>query len=138
MLSTIAALVLAAPLFAPQPTQLIVNPNSGAPKLEQGVLSAPLPGELSSAVQSWALSQRQRYGLPAAATLTFVEAFSTRFGATSPLAFASNTRIEGPMSLATKSSRRSASKTIPVGQLSCVLGPWMTRSGLSFPRADNA
>lgn len=81
MLSTFATLVFAASVFTPQPTQRLVNPTSGAPKLEQGVLSAPLPGELSSAVQTWALAQRQRYGLPADATLTFVEAFSTRFGA---------------------------------------------------------
>ena len=39
------------------------------------------------------------------------------------------------MSLATKSSRRSASKARPVGQFSCVFGPLMTRSGLSLPLA---
>lgn len=81
MLSTIATLVLAASVFTPQPTQVIVTPQTGAPKLELGVLSAPLQGELTSAVRTWALSQRQRYGLPAASTLTSSEAFSTRFGA---------------------------------------------------------
>ena len=52
MLSTIAALVLAASLFTPQPTQLIVSPNTGAPTLELGVLSAPLQGELIPAVRA--------------------------------------------------------------------------------------
>lgn len=81
MLSLFATLVLAASVFTPQPTQLLVNPSTGSPTLEQGVLSAPLQGELTAAVRTWALSQRQRYGLPATATLTSTDAFSTRFGA---------------------------------------------------------
>ena len=89
MLSTFATFVLAASTptllgagsFEPQLSEQIVNPNSAAPKLEIGVLSAPLSGELSEAVRSWALSQCAHYGLPAAFALTFVEAFSTRFGA---------------------------------------------------------
>ena len=89
MLSTIAALVLAAApstalgtgSFTPQPTQLIVSPSTGALRLELGLLSAPLPGELSPAVLNWALSQRQHYGLPAASSLRSSDAFGTRFGA---------------------------------------------------------
>lgn len=81
MLSTIAALVLAASVFTPQQTQLIVSPATGAPKLEQGVLSAPLDGELVTAVRTWALSQRQRYGLATGSTLSSTDAFTTRFGA---------------------------------------------------------
>lgn len=81
MPSIITALVLAASVFTPQPTQTLVTPQTGAPRLELGLLSAPLPGELTSAVRTWALSQRQHYGLPAAATLTSTGAFSTRLGA---------------------------------------------------------
>lgn len=81
MVSIITSLVLAASVFTAQPTQVIVTPETGAPKLELGVLSAPLSGELTSAVRSWALSQGQHYGLPAASTLTSTDAFSTRFGA---------------------------------------------------------
>jgi uncharacterized protein (TIGR03382 family) len=81
MLSTFASLVLAASVFTPQLSQQLVTPTTGAPKLEVGVLSAPLPGELTAAVRAWALSQRQHYGLPAAASLNSIEAFSTRFGA---------------------------------------------------------
>ncbi|HEY1087836.1 MAG TPA: hypothetical protein VGE37_09080, partial [Archangium sp.] len=81
MLSTIATFVLAASVFTPQPTQVLVVPQSGAPKLEQGLLSAPLTGELVSAVRAWALSQREHYGLPAGATLVSTDTFGTRFGA---------------------------------------------------------
>ena len=35
MLSTIATLVLAASVFTPQPTQVIVTPQTGAPKLDR-------------------------------------------------------------------------------------------------------
>ncbi len=80
-MTSLAALVLAAAVVTPQPTQILVNPETGAPKFEAGVLSAPLPGELTSAVRSWALSQREHFGLPIAATLRSSGAFSTRFGA---------------------------------------------------------
>jgi len=80
-MSIVASLVLAASVFTPQPSQVLVNPESGAPKLEIGVLSAPLDGELSLSVRAWALSQAAHYGLPAHSTLKFQEAFSTRFGA---------------------------------------------------------
>lgn len=81
MLSTVATFVLAASVFTPQLSQQIVTPNTGAPKLEVGVLSPPLEGELVGAVRAWALSQRQRYGLPASSSLVSTEAFTTRFGA---------------------------------------------------------
>ena len=81
MISTITALVLTASVFTPQPTQVILTPETGAPKLEVGLLSAPLPGELTAAVRTWALAQGQHYGLPAASTLVSSDAFSTRFGA---------------------------------------------------------
>jgi MYXO-CTERM domain-containing protein len=81
MLSTFATFVLAANLFAPQTTAVLTFDDTGARKLEQGVLSEPLKGELVPAVRSWALSQRERYGLPATSDLQSTEAFGTRFGA---------------------------------------------------------
>lgn len=79
-MSTLTTLILAASVFTPQPTQVILN-DDGAPKLELGVLSAPLEGELTNAVQAWANSQREHLGLVPGATLKSSEAFSTRFGA---------------------------------------------------------
>lgn len=81
MLSTLTAVLLAAGVVTPQPTQQLLSPDTGAPRFEAGVLSAPLEGELVGAVRAWALSQRARYGLPANATLRSLEALSTRFGA---------------------------------------------------------
>lgn len=81
MLSSLSALIFAAGVVAPQPTQVVLNPTTGAPRLETGILSAPLTGELTPAVRDWALSQRQHLKLPSAATLKSTEAFSTRFGA---------------------------------------------------------
>ncbi len=81
MLSTFASFVLAASVFTPQLSQQIVTPNTGAPTLEVGVLSAPLQGEIVGAVRAWALSQREHYGLPASSSLISVENFTTRFGA---------------------------------------------------------
>lgn len=78
---SIAPLILAASVFTPQPTQMLPNADTGAPKLEVGLLSPPLSGELVSAVRGWALSQRERYGLPLGSTLESKDAFSTRFGA---------------------------------------------------------
>jgi hypothetical protein len=81
MLSTVVAVLLASGAVSPQPTQQVVNPRTGAPSLELGVLSEPLEGELVAAVRAWALSQRARYGLPAHSTLRSLEALGTRFGA---------------------------------------------------------
>ncbi|MFT3706962.1 MAG: MYXO-CTERM sorting domain-containing protein [Archangium sp.] len=81
MSSIIASFVLAASVFTPQPSQVLLNPDTGAPKLEIGVLSAPLTGEPTVAVRTWAMSQREHWGLPAHSTLKFSEAFTTRFGA---------------------------------------------------------
>lgn len=75
------ALILAASVVTPQPTQVLVNPDTQLPTFEAGVLSAPLPGELSAAVRTWALSQRQHYGLPSASSLRSSGAYGTRFGA---------------------------------------------------------
>lgn len=81
MSSFIVPLIVAAAVFTPQPTQVVPNPETGAPKLELGLLSQPLTGELVSSVRGWALTQRERYGLPAASQLKSTDAFSTRFGA---------------------------------------------------------
>jgi hypothetical protein len=56
------------------------------PKTEVGLLSEPLAGPPVDAVRAWALSQRERYGLPPGSTLTSKEVFSTRFGASFHLA----------------------------------------------------
>lgn len=82
MSSIVASLVLAASVFTPQTSQVLLQPDSSAPRLEIGVLSEPLPaGELTSAVRAWVQSHREHYGLPSHSSLKFVEAFSTRFGA---------------------------------------------------------
>ncbi|MGV3621691.1 MAG: hypothetical protein ACO1OB_12780, partial [Archangium sp.] len=81
-MNSLAALILAASVVTPpQPSSSILNTDTGAPKFEAGVLSAPLPGDLTNAVRGWALSQRERYGLPIAATLKSSGEFTTRFGA---------------------------------------------------------
>ncbi|MBL9037997.1 MAG: hypothetical protein JNG84_05720, partial [Archangium sp.] len=80
MLSSLVALVSAAAVFHPTVTTRQATP-TGQPRFEAGVLSAPLPGELSSAVEAWALSNREAWGLPATSTLKHSHAFGTRFGA---------------------------------------------------------
>ncbi|MFZ5444975.1 MAG: hypothetical protein ACOZQL_33605 [Myxococcota bacterium] len=85
-MNLIAPLILAASVFTPQSTEVQLNPDTGAPKLELGVLSPPLQGELVDAVRTWAVSQRERYGLQAGAKLVSTDAFSTRFGASFHLA----------------------------------------------------
>lgn len=68
----LASLVLAAALF---------DPETGAVRVDRGVLSAPLQGDLSAAARAWALSRRQELQLPADSTLVNGESFGTRFGA---------------------------------------------------------
>jgi hypothetical protein len=73
-----------APLFsallAAAPVQHF-DPQTGQLRIQQGVLSAPLSGELSSAARSWALARRGDLGLPPGSTLRNAESFGTRFGA---------------------------------------------------------
>src|SRR4051812_8959093 len=68
----LASLVLAAALFDPQ---------TGAVRVDRGILSAPLQGELSAAARAWALGRRAELGLPPDSTLVNGESFGTRFGA---------------------------------------------------------
>lgn len=68
----LASLVLAAALF---------DPDTGATKVERGILSAPLTGELSSATRAWALGRRGQLGLPPDSTLVNGESFGTKLGA---------------------------------------------------------
>ncbi|MBK7859571.1 MAG: hypothetical protein IPJ65_13325 [Archangiaceae bacterium] len=68
----LSALVLAAALYDPQ---------TGALKVDRGILSAPLSGELSAAARAWALARRAELGLPPGSTLVSAESFGTKFGA---------------------------------------------------------
>jgi hypothetical protein len=68
----IAALVLTAALY---------DPDTGAVKIDRGILSAPLSGELSQAARVWALGHRSELGLPPDSTLVNAESFGTKFGA---------------------------------------------------------
>ena len=76
------AFILAASVTTPTaPTHVITAADGATPKFETGVLSAPLGQDLGGEVLKWALANRARYGLPAAATLQVLEVFPTRFGA---------------------------------------------------------
>jgi len=86
MLSTVVSMLAAATVVQPVPTHQLLTGDGAHPKAEVGVLSAPLTGELRAGVKGWALSQRDRYGLPPASTLDSREAFATRFGASFHLA----------------------------------------------------
>ncbi|MCC6334371.1 MAG: hypothetical protein IT380_10335 [Myxococcales bacterium] len=86
MLSTLVSLFAATSVIQPAPTHQLLTDDGAFPRAEVGVLSAPITGDPVSAVRAWALSQRARYGLPAASTLTSRESFSTRFGASFHLA----------------------------------------------------
>lgn len=78
----LTALILAASVTTPTaPTHVITAADGATPKFETGVLSAPLGSDLGAEVLKWALTNRARYGLPAAATLQVLEVFPTRFGA---------------------------------------------------------
>src|SRR4051794_6134638 len=68
----IVALVLAAAIY---------DPDTGAVKVDHGILSPPLSGELSSAARTWALAHRAELGLPADSTLVNAESFGTKLGA---------------------------------------------------------
>ncbi|MEW5740710.1 MAG: hypothetical protein AB1938_17415 [Myxococcota bacterium] len=86
MLSTLVSLLAAASVTQPVPTHQVLTDDGAFPKVEVGLLSAPLVGNPVDAARVWALSQRERYGLPAGSTLTSKESFSTRFGASFHLA----------------------------------------------------
>ncbi len=81
MLSTLVSLLAAASTFQPSVSQRVVTQDALGPKVELGVLSEPLRGELSSAARAWALAHRGRWALPAVSTLETAESFGTRFGA---------------------------------------------------------
>jgi len=80
MLTALVSLFAAASTFQPTVTQQVMAPDGLAPKLEIGVLSEPLRGELTGAAKAWGLANGARYGLPAGATLRVAEAFGTRWG----------------------------------------------------------
>lgn len=80
MLSTFVSLVAAASVVTPAPAHQLLTEDGARVRAESGTLSAPLTGELSAAVRTWALSQRERYGLSPGTTLDSSDAFATRFG----------------------------------------------------------
>lgn len=81
MLTIIVASVVAANVFIPTVTQEVRPSPQSAPTLELGLLSAPLPGDLSQSAKQWALSRREHYGLHPNSSLRFDVGFATRFGA---------------------------------------------------------
>jgi MYXO-CTERM domain-containing protein len=81
MLSTFVSLVAAASVVTPAPAHQLLTEDGAHVRAESGTLSAPLAGDLPAAVRTWALSQRERYGLAPGTTLELSEAFATRFGA---------------------------------------------------------
>jgi len=81
MLPALIPLIAAAATFTPQVSHQVVNPDTGAVKLETGLLSQPLVGNLTQAARGWALANRQHSGLPATADLKVGPAFRTAFGA---------------------------------------------------------
>lgn len=86
MLSTFVSLVAAASVVTPAPAHQLLTEDGARVRAESGTLSAPLAGELSTAVRTWALSQRERYGLSPGTTLESSDAFATRFGGSFHLA----------------------------------------------------
>ncbi len=81
MLSCLLPLVVAATTFSPQVSYSLSGDAPGTVKLEQGVLSEPLDGELVSAARTWAMAQGAHLGLSAEVSLVAGPARSTRFGA---------------------------------------------------------
>lgn len=77
MLTLALVLSLAA---APSP-QVLSRPD-GRIDLAQGVLSAPVPGDLREAALQFALSRKAELGLGPGSTLVIGDAFSTKLGAT--------------------------------------------------------
>lgn len=80
MLIALVSLLAAATTFEPTVTHQVLASDGLVPKLELGVLSEPLRGELTGAARAWGLAHGARYGLPAGSTLRVAEAFGTRFG----------------------------------------------------------
>ena len=78
---SLTALILAASVTTPVQAPVITPGDATPPRFETGVLSSPLGPDLAKDALAWALSNRLRYGLPAAATLQVQEVFPTRFGA---------------------------------------------------------
>ncbi|MBX7100967.1 MAG: hypothetical protein K1X89_24845 [Myxococcaceae bacterium] len=74
--------LLLAAVATPGPLSVTVaDPLTQAPKVLQGVLSAPLTGELGQATRAWALAQREALKVPKDADLRVGPGFLTRFGA---------------------------------------------------------
>ncbi len=81
MLTIIVASVTAANVFVPTVTHDLRPSPQSAPTLELGLLSEPLPGDLSISAKAWALGKREHYGLHPNSSLRFDVGFATKFGA---------------------------------------------------------